>query len=142
LRERKEDIPSLVTAFVKQFACRLGTPEPQITPEAFQRLIAYDWPGNIRELQNAIEYGVVLAHGGHMTEKELPKELLLEPALRAATAAFGEVPPETLNLDEVERKTLLLALAKAHGNKKKAAQLLGIHRPTLYSKMKRQGIAV
>ena len=140
LRERKEDIPSLVTTFVKQFACRLGKPEPQITPEAFERLTAYDWPGNIRELQNAIEYGVVLAHENRMTEKELPKELLMAPALRAAHAALNATPPETLNLEARERETLLLALAKANGNKKKAAQLLGIHRPTLYSKMKRYGM--
>ena len=140
LRERKEDIPSLVATFVKQFACRLGKPEPQITPGAFERLTAYDWPGNIRELQNAIEYGVVLAHENRMTEKELPKELLLAPALRAANAALLQAPPETLHLAEVERKTLLLALAKAGGNKKRAAQLLGIHRPTLYSKMKRYGM--
>ena len=140
LRERKEDIPSLVTAFVKQFACRLGKPEPQITPEAFERLTAYDWPGNIRELQNAIEYGVVLAHENRMTVKELPKELLLAPAMRAATALLHQTPPETLNLAERERTSILMALAKANGNKKKAAQLLGIHRPTLYGKMKRYGM--
>ena len=140
LRERKEDIPSLVTAFVKQFACRLGKPEPKITPEAFAQLINYDWPGNIRELQNAIEYGVVLAHENFLTEKELPKELLLAPDLRTASAALREGKPETLNLEARERETILMALAKTTGNKKKAAQLLGIHRPTLYSKMKRYGI--
>ena len=142
LRERKEDIPSLVTTFVKQFACRLGKPEPQITPEAFERLTAYDWPGNIRELQNAIEYGVVLTHENRMTEKELPKELLMAPALRTANAALNAAPPETLNLAQVEQKTILMALAKSSGNKKKAAQLLGIHRPTLYSKMQRYGMEV
>ena len=140
LRERKEDIPSLVTTFLKQFACRLGKPEPQITSEAFGRLIGYDWPGNIRELQNAIEYGVVLAHDNRITEKELPKELLLRPDLRSAGAQLQESRPETLNLEERERETLLMALAKTSGNKKKAAQLLGIHRPTLYSKMKRYRI--
>ncbi|MCX6968178.1 MAG: sigma-54 dependent transcriptional regulator [Verrucomicrobia bacterium] len=139
LRERKEDIPSLVTTFVKQFASRLGKPEPQITPGAFERLSAYDWPGNIRELQNAIEYGVVLAQET-MTEKELPKELGLAPALWAARAALHQAQPETFNLEVRERETILLALAKSTGNKKKAAQLLGIHRPTLYSKMKRYRI--
>jgi DNA-binding NtrC family response regulator len=139
LRERKEDLPSLVTTFLKQFACRLGKPEPQITPEAFARLMAYDWPGNIRELQNAIEYGVVLAHENRITEKELPKELSLAPDLRVG---FEGRPrePEMLNLESRERETLILALSKASGNKKKAAQLLGIHRPTLYSKMKRHRI--
>ena len=102
--------------------------------------MAYDWPGNIRELQNAIEYGVVLAHENRITEKELPKELTLAPDLRVAFETLGKHEPETLNLASRERETLLLALAKASGNKKKAAQLLGIHRPTLYSKMKRYRI--
>lgn len=140
LRERKEDIPSLVTTFLKQFACRLGKPEPQVSAEAFARLMAYDWPGNVRELQNAVEYGVVLAHDNQITEKELPKELLMTPDLRAASAKLGGGEPETLNLEARERETILMALAKSSGNKKKAAQLLGIYRPTLYSMMKRYGI--
>jgi len=142
LRERKEDIPSLASTFLRQFACRLGRPVPQIMPEALARLIAYDWPGNIRELQNAIEYGVVLAHDNQITEKELPKELLLAPDLRAASAAWGEGGGQTLDLEARERDAILLALSKTAGNKKKAAQLLGIHRPTLYSKIKRYGIGV
>lgn len=140
LRERKEDIPSLVTAFLKQFAARLGKPVPQITPEAFARLSAYDWPGNIRELQNAIEYGVVLAHGDRLTEKELPKELLVSPSLRAAGGGLPGGGQGPLDLDTLEREAILAALAKSSGNKKKAAQLLGIHRPTLYSKIKRHRI--
>ena len=140
LRERKEDIPSLVTTFLKQFAARLGKPVPQLTPEAFGRLSGYDWPGNIRELQNAIEYGVVLAHGDRLTEKELPKELLVSPGLRAAGAGLPGGGAGTLNLDVLEKEAILMALSKSAGNKKKAAQLLGIHRPTLYSKMKRHRI--
>ena len=61
LRERKQDIPPLVTFFVKQFAQQLGKSEPEISPEAFQKLLDYSWPGNVRELQNAMEYAVVLA---------------------------------------------------------------------------------
>jgi len=138
LRERREEIPSLVASFVRRFASQLNKPEPQITPEAFQLLMDYDWPGNIRELQNVIEYGVVLAHEGRITEKEFPKELLVPPVLR--NAVLGAAETETLNLDSRERDAILASLAKCHGNKKKAAQLLGIHRPTLYSKMKRYGI--
>jgi len=141
LRERKEDIPSLVTLFIQRFARQLNRPEPHVTPEAFQLLIEYDWPGNIRELQNTVEYGVVLAHDNCITEKQLPKELLMPAALRsAAAAAVAGETLETLNLDNREREAILAALAKCYGNKKKAAQLLGIHRPTLYSKMKRYGI--
>ncbi len=135
LRERKEEIPSLVATFIRRFSSQLNKPEPQLTPEAFQRLMDYDWPGNIRQLQNAIEYGVVLAHNGTINEKQLPKELLVPAILRNSVAA-----PEPLNLNSREREAILSALAKSYGNKKKAAQLLGIHRPTLYSKMKRYGI--
>jgi DNA-binding NtrC family response regulator len=144
LRERREEIPSLVAEFTRRFASRLGKPELPITPEAFRLLMEYDWPGNIRELQNVVEYGVVLARADGITEKELPKELHLPAILRNAAhgngagEANGETP--SLNLDLRERETILSALAKCHGNKKKAAQLLGIHRPTLYSKIKRYGI--
>jgi DNA-binding NtrC family response regulator len=145
LRERKDEIPSLVSTFIRRFSKQLGKAEPQMTAAAFQRLMDYEWPGNIRELQNAIEYGVVLAHDGWIDEKQLPKELLMPLILRSASfqanAAISHVSEkETLNLDERERNAILEALAKTHGNKKKAAQMLGIHRPTLYSKLKRYGI--
>jgi transcriptional regulator with PAS, ATPase and Fis domain len=142
LRERKDGIPGLVNRFVNRFAGELNKPPPQVTAEAFQRLMDYDWPGNIRELQNVIEYGVVLAHDGHITEKELPKELLIPPILRNAadSAALSSRGAESLNLEVREKEAVLAALARSYGNKKKAAQLLGIHRPTLYSKLKRYGI--
>ncbi len=140
LRERRDEVPSLAATFLRRFAGQLGKPEPRLAPEALELLEHYEWPGNIRELQNAIEYGVVLAQpGGWITQKELPRELTLPPHLRQALAEGGS---ETLNLLDRERETILSALAQCHGNKKKAAQLLGIHRPTLYSKMKRYGIAL
>ena len=137
LRERREDVPALVSTFLQRFSTQLGKPEPTITPQAFQLLLEYPWPGNIRELQNAIEYSVVLAEDGAITEKQLPKELQLPAVLQNLS---GKANGETLNLDEREKQTILKALAEAHGNKKKAATILGIHRPTLYSKMKRYGI--
>lgn len=137
LRERKDDIPALVSIFVKRFSDQLGRPEPMITPPAFERMIQYPWPGNIRELQNAVEYSVILADQGTVSERQLPKELQLPPMLQNLA---GKANGETLNLDERERETILRALAQAGGNKKKAAGILGIHRPTLYSKMKRYGI--
>jgi DNA-binding NtrC family response regulator len=142
LRDRKEEIPALVDAFIRRFARQLNRPEPQMTPEAFQRVIDYDWPGNIRELQNAIEYGVVLAgEEQRIGLEQLPKELLLPVGLRSASSGAppGGSPPG-LNLDARERDAILAALVKSCGNKRKAAELLGIHRPTLYSKMKRYGI--
>jgi DNA-binding NtrC family response regulator len=139
LRKRKQDIPPLIAAFVKQFAQQLGKPEPDISPEAFQKLLDYSWPGNVRELQNAIEYAVVLARQGMIDVKELPTEIQLPTALqqteRAALPRTG-----VQSLDDVERTTIIQALAECHGNKKKAAELLGIQRPTLYNKMKRYAI--
>ncbi len=139
LRERREDIPALITLFVGRFARQVGKPEPTLTPEALDALINYGWPGNIRELQNAIEYAVVLADNNTITLKQLPREIQLPPALQAAAVASGAT---VLNLEDHEKQTILQALAQTHGNKKKAAQILGIHRPTLYGKMKRLGIEV
>ena len=139
LRERKEDIPPLVATFIRQFAQQLSKTEPQIAPEAFQKLLDYNWPGNVRELQNAMEYAVVLARQNLISVKELPAEIQLPTALqkseRAAPARLG-----VQTLDDVEKSTILQALAQCHGNKKKAAELLGIQRPTLYNKLRRYAI--
>ena len=139
LRKRKEDIPPLIAQFVRQFSQQLGKPEPDISPDAFQKLLDYSWPGNVRELQNAIEYAVVLARQGMIGVKELPAEIQLPTALQQAE--LGALPRSGVqSLDDVERNAILQALAECRGNKKKAAELLGIQRPTLYNKMKRYAI--
>ncbi len=139
LRERKQDIPPLIALFVRQFAQQLGKPEPDIAPDAFQKLLDYYWPGNVRELQNAIEYAVVLTRRGLIGPKELPAEVQL-PTVLQQTERGAPLRTGVQSLDDVERNTILQALAQCHGNKKKAAQLLGIQRPTLYNKMKRYAI--
>ena len=139
LRKRKEDIPPLIAQFVRQFSQQLGKPEPDISPDAFQKLLDYSWPGNVRELQNAIEYAVVLARQGMIGVKELPAEIQLPTALQQAE--LGALPRSGVQtLDDVERNAILQALAECRGNKKKAAELLGIQRPTLYNKLKRYAI--
>ena len=140
LRERKEDIPPLVNTFVQRFARQLGKAEPTIAPEAFQKLLDYSWPGNVRELQNAIEYAVVLARNDIIGIKELPAEIQLPPALQTSPAPVRR--SGVASLDDMERETILQALTQTHGNKKKAAELLGIQRPTLYNKMKRYAIEI
>ena len=140
MRERKEDIPPLVATFVRTFAQQLGKAEPTIEPEAFQKLLDYGWPGNVRELQNAIEYAVVLARQGQITVKELPAEVRLPVALQKTERAASQTSGQAQSLGEVERNAILDALAQTHGNKKKAAELLGIQRPTLYNKMRRYEI--
>jgi len=139
LRKRREDIPPLIAQFVKQFSQQLGKSEPDISPDAFQKLLDYSWPGNVRELQNAIEYAVVLARQGMIGVKELPTEIQLPSVLQQTE--LGALPRSGVQtLDDVERNAILQALAECHGNKKKAAELLGIQRPTLYNKMKRYAI--
>ncbi len=138
LRERKQDIPPLVASFVKQFAQQLGKPEPAIAPDAFQKLLDYAWPGNVRELQNAMEYAVVLARQNLIGVKELPTEVQLPAVLQQTERSTPRAGVQSL--DDVERDTILQALAHCHGNKKKAAELLGIQRPTLYNKLKRYAI--
>ena len=141
LRERKEDIPPLVATFVKRFAEQLGKAEPSIAPEAFQKLLDYCWPGNVRELQNAMEYAVVLARQDQITVKELPAEVQSAGRVTAdGTRAIQRGNGPARSLDDMERNAILDALAQCHGNKKKAAELLGIQRPTLYNKMKRYAI--
>jgi DNA-binding NtrC family response regulator len=140
LRERKEDIPPLVNTFVQRFARQLGKAEPTIAPEAFQKLLDYSWPGNVRELQNTIEYAVVLARNDIIGIKELPAEIQLPPALQTSPAPVRR--SGVASLDDMERETILQALTQTHGNKKKAAELLGIQRPTLYNKMKRYAIEI
>jgi DNA-binding NtrC family response regulator len=138
LRERKQDIPPLVASFVKQFAQQLGKPEPAIASDAFQKLLDYAWPGNVRELQNAMEYAVVLARQDLIGVKELPTEVQLPAVLQQTERSTLRAGVQSL--DDVERDTILQALAQCHGNKKKAAELLGIQRPTLYNKLKRYAI--
>ncbi|PYJ30969.1 MAG: hypothetical protein DME90_00970 [Verrucomicrobia bacterium] len=139
LRKRKEDIPPLIGQFVRQFSQQLGKPEPEVSPDAFQKLLDYSWPGNVRELQNAIEYAVVLARQGTIGVKELPAETQLPPELQQAE--LSALPRSGVQaLDDLERTAILQALAECRGNKKKAAELLGIQRPTLYNKMKRYAI--
>jgi DNA-binding NtrC family response regulator len=136
LRERREEIPGLARTFAKSFAREQRKPEPALDAVALQRLTDYAWPGNIRELRNVIEYAVVLADE-LVGEQHLPTELRLPPDLQGALTKNAS---ETFKLDDRERESIVSALAKAGGNKKKAAELLGIHRPTLYNKMKRLGI--
>ena len=140
LRERKEDIPPLVAMFLKSFARQLGKTEPAISPEAFQKLLDYGWPGNVRELQNAMEYAVVLARQDQITVKELPAEVQLPIPLQKTERAARQTSGPARSLYAMERNAILDALAQCHGNKKKAAELLGIQRPTLYNKMRRYEI--
>lgn len=139
LRDRREDIPSLVATFLEMFSGPASEGKTGISPEAMQKLSSFPWPGNVRQLRNVIEYAVVLAGGKTIAEEHLPAEVRLPAGLQSRRKSAGSEP---LTLQEQEKNAILKALATSHGNKKKAAELLGIYRPTLYQKMKRFGIEV
>jgi transcriptional regulator with PAS, ATPase and Fis domain len=136
LRKRVEDVAPLARQFVARFAAKQGTAVPLITPEAMQRLGAYHWPGNIRELQNAMEYAVILAESGAIETRHLPADLKITAGVHQALLES----PASLSLAENEKQTILRALIETHGNKKRAAEILGIQRPTLYGKLRQYGI--
>ncbi len=136
LRERREDIPALVKRFVVQFAERYGVPCPSVTPEALEQLHHYHWPGNIRELQNAVEYAVILSESNAIGLKQLPVELQVPAALRSVAPSLDNCR----SLEASERQAIVRALTESRGNKKRAAEALGIQRPTLYAKLRKYGI--
>jgi DNA-binding NtrC family response regulator len=137
LRERREDLPKLTDIFLGRFARQQGKPVPRLAPEVLELFRAYPWPGNVRELQNAIEHALVLCDGQTLGPQHFPKEIQVPELAPAPVAKSNGAPP---TLEEMERQTLLDALQRAGGNKSRAAEALGIHRPTLYSKLKRLGI--
>jgi len=139
LRERREDLPLLVRAFFERYRTKHGRPIEGIAPDAYRRLMGHDWPGNVRELQHALERAVLVARGPEITLADLPAAL----ARLGRDPAAPEVSPEQVpsgSLEEIERASILRALATTNWNKQAAALLLGLRRPTLYSKMRKHGI--
>jgi two-component system, NtrC family, response regulator AtoC len=139
LRERREDLPMLVRAFLERYRAKHQRTIDAIEPEAYRRLLGYAWPGNVRELQHALERAVLVAHGREITLADLPESLQHggEGGI-AGTIAPSEVPAGSL--EEIERASILKALDATRWNKQAAAALLGLRRPTLYSKMRKHNI--
>jgi len=138
LRERKDDIPLLVHSFVRRFAKENNKRISDLTPEATNALLVYNWPGNIRELRTAIEHGVVMANGPKITLRDLPVAVREAaghmPRGISASKALGQ-KSSPLDLHETERKLILQALATTDGNITAAAKKLGISRRTLHRKI-------
>jgi DNA-binding NtrC family response regulator len=127
LRERKEDIPLLANHFLQKFSGEHHKAISHISPEAMEILMRYDWPGNVRELENTIERAMILSPHPIILPEDLPQKILgSEPA---GTSPYSE---KSLSLKEVEKRHILKVLQEPHGNKKKAAEILGIDRTTLY----------
>jgi DNA-binding NtrC family response regulator len=163
LRDRTEDIPELAQVFLQRFCAKMNKPVMTLQSEVYDALLRYPWPGNVRQLQNVIERAVVLTQGSLITPRNLPQEVLhnvpheIAPAFSSApgfATADGHPAVDhpvsrplltaspSLNLADREKAALLAALEQSRGNKKKAAELLGIHRPTLYTKLKKFGLEV
>jgi len=135
LRERREDIPLLVQHFIGEFSRAYGVEPKGVTPEAMERIMSYHWPGNIRELQNAIERAFALSRAPEIALESLP------PAVRNQTAVAEESAlPGPLPMEELERLNILAALRRSGGNKNQAARILGIDRQRLYRKIQKYGL--
>ncbi len=145
LRERREDIPLLVSAFVERFQESTGKQITRVSDEALARMMDYDWPGNVRELENAIEHAFVRCGGTEIEADHLPIEVRTGasgpvpgngPPLAAAQPARTLRPSQ-----EDERAIILAALEAARGSKSDAAKQLGIGRTTLWRRMRELDIA-
>lgn len=137
LRERLADVPLLAHAFLEKFTRAHGRAIDGFEPAALRFLVRHVWPGNIRELEHAIESAVIIAKGRRIRVADLPESVRLH-TVRLASDTLRL--PLGCSLDELERLAILQALEHTEGNKRAAAKMLGIHRPTLYSKLRKHGL--
>jgi nitrogen regulation protein NR(I) len=149
LRERREDIPLLADHFIAKFNERLKKQIVAISPEAVEQLVAYNWPGNIRELENLMERTILFCEGPEIRVSDLPPEIVgTSVAASAAAAVDGEARPAAGSLKEavraeterVERELIQRALDATGGNVTQAARKLKISRKSLQTKMKELGL--
>ncbi|HWS87635.1 MAG TPA: sigma-54 dependent transcriptional regulator [Pyrinomonadaceae bacterium] len=132
LRERREDIPLLVAHLLRKHTPEGETP-PAVEEGAMGHLVSYSWPGNVRELENVIERAVTLRQGGRISAADLPPKVMADEAGSTRptddlAALFDGLP----TIDDIERRYLLHVLETTGGNRKRAAEILGINRRTLY----------
>ncbi len=134
LRERKEDIPCLIEYFLKYFNEKYKKTEPEMTPSAYEALINYDYPGNVRELKNAIERAVLLSRDGKIDVNHLPPEIYSHKIENPLS--FQRDIPFKMGIRSLEKKMILEALNETKGKKIEAAKRLGISRKVFWKKMK------
>ena len=136
LRERREDMPLLVDAFIREFAANHRKPVTGITPDALNLLRGYPWPGNVRELKNCIESMVVISRNSLLRADEVPEKTRLDQSARlsAPIASSGK------SVGEMEKELIIETLRSVGGNRQEAAKLLKIGERTLYRKLDKYGI--
>ena len=148
LRDRREDVPLLATAFLKEFARENNKEFKPLAQNALEAVRNYSWPGNVRELRTAMEHGVVMSNSARIELSHLPPQLHAQQLLplpvstaqeqaadNAPSTQNGLVPAGVLNLSLLERNAIQQALAQSNGNRTAAARLLGISRRTLQRKL-------
>lgn len=136
LRERLDDVPLIAGRFLKRFNEHYGKRIHDLAPETVMRLVRYDWPGNIRQLESVIERAVLFCPGPELQPNCLPEEF----QTRATSSSF--IIPPLLAMEEIEREAIMQTLERTAGNVKKSAQILRFPRPTFYRKLKKLGIKV
>ena len=137
LRERLDDVLLLATSFLKRFNDQYDKRIRDISTETVLRLVRYDWPGNIRELESVIEHAVLFCPGYQLLPGCLPEEF---HSARLISSAF--VIPPLLPMSEIEREAIMQTLARTSGNIKESAHILRFARPTFYRKLKKLGIKI
>ncbi len=135
LRERREDIPLLAEHFLRKFGRGAAA---SIEPDTLAALTAYGWPGNVRELENTMERALVLKRGESITTTDLPERITR--GREGASDIILNLPEEGISLEELERTLIRMALEKQKGNQTRAAEYLGITRPTLIYRMEKYGL--
>ena len=141
LRERGDDVLLLADAFIRSLAVKMGKGDVTLSREARDLLRGHAWPGNIRELQNAIERALITCEGTLVTAAQLAIPLPPEP-IRPTGSPELVRPAASMALDELERKAIIDALQRSHGHKARAAEILGLTRFQLYNRLKRYHIEV
>jgi transcriptional regulator with PAS, ATPase and Fis domain len=137
LRDRTEDILLLGEHFLDRFSTQHQRNIRSIKPEAAKALLRYRWPGNVRELEHVVERAVIVAEGTDVTLEDLPPTIRDAERLPNQT---GFVIPPHHTLEEIEKLAILQTLERTRGNKRKAASILGVYRPTLYNKLKKYNL--
>lgn len=137
LRDRREDIPLLAQAFLREFSRENAKEIHAFTPDAMDALLAYRWPGNVRELRTAIEHAVVLCRGEKIASRDLPPWVRANAAEPSAppTQAVEPAAPTDLTVKQAEKQLIIRALKQTDGNRSEAARMLGISRRSLYRKL-------